>query len=106
LRSGLNSIQVQIDLHGLSQTEARELVEGFIVNMARFQECCVKIIHGRGINSNDKAVLKDSLQRWLSTRRLARHVVAYASAPAKDGGVGAIYVLLRRADGSRRVMGS
>jgi DNA-nicking Smr family endonuclease len=97
LRSGLYSIQGQIDLHGLSQIEARNLVEGFILNMARFRECCVKIIHGRGINSNDKAVLKDSLQRWLSTRRLARHVVAYASAPAKDGGVGAIYVLLRRA---------
>jgi DNA-nicking Smr family endonuclease len=106
LRSGLYSIQGQIDLHGLSQTEARQLVEGFILNMARFYECCVKIIHGRGINSNDKAVLKDSLQRWLSTRRLARHVVAYASAPAKDGGVGAIYVLLRRADGPRKVSGS
>jgi DNA-nicking Smr family endonuclease len=106
LRSGLYSIQGQIDLHGLSQTEARQLVEGFILNMTRFHECCVKIIHGRGINSNDKAVLKDSLQRWFSTRRLARHVVAYASAPAKDGGVGAIYVLLRRADGPRRVSGS
>src|SRR5262245_6530553 len=106
LRSGLYSIQGQIDLHGLSQIEARQLVEGFILNMARFHECCVKIIHGRGINSHDKAVLKDRLQRWLSTRRLARHVVAYASAPAKDGGVGAIYVLLRRAEGSRRVSGS
>jgi DNA-nicking Smr family endonuclease len=106
LRSGLYSIQGQIDLHGLSQTEARHLVEDFILNMACFRECCVKIIHGRGLNSNDKAVLKDSLQRWFSTRRLARYVVAYASAPAKDGGVGAIYVLLRRAGGSRRVSGS
>ena len=100
LRSGLYSIQGQIDLHGLSQTEARQLVDAFIANMSRFRECCVKIIHGRGLNSNDKAVLKDSLQRWFSTRRLARHVVAYASAPVKDGGVGALYVLLRRAGGS------
>jgi len=100
LRSGLYSIQGQIDLHGLSRPEARQVVDAFIVNMSRFRECCVKIIHGRGLNSDDNAVLKDSLQRWFSTRRLARHVVAYASAPVKDGGVGALYVLLRRAGGS------
>ena len=106
LRSGLYSIQGQIDLHGLSQAEARQLVDAFIVNMSRFRECCVKIIHGRGLNSNDKAVLKDSLQRWFSTRRLARHVVAYASAQAQDGGVGAIYVLLRPAGRPRKLSGS
>ncbi len=97
LRNGLYSIQGQLDLHGLSQEEARNTVEEFIVQMSRFRSCCVKIIHGRGINSpNDRAVLKESLQRWLSTRRMSRHVVAYASAPLKDGGVGAVYILLRR----------
>jgi DNA-nicking Smr family endonuclease len=98
LRNGSYSIQGQVDLHGLSREEAREAVEGFIERMSRFRSCCVKIIHGRGINSpNDRAILKEQLQRWLSTRRLARHVVAYASAPFSDGGVGAVYVLLRRA---------
>ncbi len=97
LRNGLYSIQGQLDLHGLTQEEARNTVEEFIVQMSRFRSCCVKIIHGRGINSpNDRAVLKESLQRWLSTRRMSRHVVAYASAPLNDGGVGAVYILLRR----------
>lgn len=97
LRNGLYSIQGQIDLHGLTQEEARRTVEDFVLQMSRFRSCCVKIIHGRGINSpNDRAVLKESLQRWLSMRRMSRHVVAYASAPLKDGGVGAVYVLLRR----------
>ncbi len=97
LRNGLYSIQGQIDLHGLSREEARAAVEDFVVRMSRFRSCCVKIIHGRGINSpSDRAVLKESLQRWLSTRRMSRHVVAYASAPLRDGGVGAVYVLLRR----------
>jgi len=96
LRDGLYSIQGQIDLHGLSSEEAKQVVEEFVVRMSRFRSCCVKIIHGRGINSpNDRAVLKENLQRWLSTRRMARHVVAYASAPLKDGGVGAVYVLLQ-----------
>jgi DNA-nicking Smr family endonuclease len=97
LRSGYYSIQGQIDLHGLSREEARKSVEEYIVRMSRFHCCCIKIIHGRGINSpTDRATLKESLQHLLSTRKMSRHVVAYASAQFKDGGVGAVYVLLSR----------
>ncbi len=97
LRNGLYSIQGQIDLHGLSRSEAQLAVEEYIIGMSRFRSCCIKIIHGRGINSpTDRATLKESLQRLLSTRRLSRYVVAYASAPFNDGGVGAVYVLLSR----------
>lgn len=96
LRSGMYSIQGHIDLHGLSRLEAQGAVEEFVFDMSRFRSCCVKIIHGRGLNSpNDKAILKDNLQRWLCMRRMSRLVVAYASAPVNDGGVGAVYVLLR-----------
>ncbi len=103
LRDGLFSIQAQLDLHGLGREEARRTVEEFVARMAALRPCCVKIIHGRGINSpNEQGVLKQLLQLWLSTRRMSRHVVAYASAPFKDGGVGAIYVLLRGPGRSRR----
>jgi DNA-nicking Smr family endonuclease len=97
LRNGLYSIQGQIDLHGMNRMEAQTAVEDYIVHMSRFRPCCIKIIHGRGINSPlDRATLKDSLQRLLATRRLSRYVVAYASAAPRDGGVGAVYVLLNR----------
>ena len=97
LRNGLYSIQGQIDLHGFSRGEAQKAVEEFIEQMSRFRSCCVKIIHGRGINSRtDNAVLKESLPRWLTSKRMSRSVVAYASAPMNDGGVGAVYVLLRQ----------
>ncbi len=97
LRNGLYSIQGQIDLHGLSRAEAQVAVEDYIIRMSRFRSCCVKIIHGRGINSPaDRVTLKESLQRFLSTRRMSRYVVAYSSAPPRDGGVGAVYVLLNR----------
>ncbi len=97
LREGLYSIQGQVDLHGFTRAEARRVVEDFLRGMSRFRSCCVKVIHGRGINSpTGRGILKDSLQRWLATRRMSRHVVAYASAPARDGGVGAVYVLLRQ----------
>lgn len=97
LRDGLYSIQGQIDLHGLDKAEAEAAVEAYIIEMSRYQSCCVKIIHGRGINSPAaKATLKESLQRLLSTRKMSRYVSAYASAPHCDGGVGAVYVLLSR----------
>ncbi len=97
LRNGLYSIQGQIDLHGFNRIEAQIAVEDYIEQMSRFQSCCIKIIHGRGINSpTDRATLKEDLQRLLKTRRMSRYVVAYASAPACDGGVGAVYVLLCR----------
>jgi DNA-nicking Smr family endonuclease len=97
LRNGLYSIQGQIDLHGLNRSEAQIAVEDYIVRMSRFRSCCIKIIHGRGINSpKDRATLKQALQRLLATRRMSRYVVAYASAPPNDGGVGAVYVLLSK----------
>jgi DNA-nicking Smr family endonuclease len=97
LRNGFYSIQGQLDLHGLSSEEAQKSVEEYITSMSRFHSCCVKIIHGRGINSpTDRAILKESLQQLLSTRKMSRHVVAFASAQFNDGGVGAVYVLLSR----------
>jgi DNA-nicking Smr family endonuclease len=97
LRSGTYSIQEQLDLHGLTQEEARIAIEEFVDRASRFRSCCVKIIHGRGMNSpGARAILKEKLPGWLSTRRMSRHVVAFASAPFADGGVGATYVLLRR----------
>ncbi len=100
LRNGVYSIQGALDLHGLGKSAARIAVEDFIIRMSCERSCCVKIVHGRGINSpSDKAVLKENLQRWLTTRRMAQHVVAYASAPYADGGVGAVYVLVRKSHG-------
>ncbi len=82
---------------GSAASRPERLAEAFIIRMSRERSCCVKIVHGRGINSpSDRAILKEHLQRWLATRRMSHHVVAYASAPYADGGVGAIYVLLRR----------
>jgi DNA-nicking Smr family endonuclease len=103
LRDGIYSIQGQIDLHGLNRTDAQIAVEDFIVRMSRYRGCCVKVIHGRGINSpEDPAPLKDCLQRLLATRRMSRYVVAYASAPHRDGGVGAVYVLLAHPSYSKK----
>jgi DNA-nicking Smr family endonuclease len=94
LRRGEFTVQADLDLHGLDAATSRQQVEHYLR--------CVRIVHGRGRNSpNGVPVLKPSLPRWLS-RGPARHIVlAYSSAAQKDGGAGALYVLLRKRDGRR-----
>jgi len=96
LRSGHFSIRAHLDLHGMNQQEARFALDEFILASVRSNAGCVRVIHGRGRHSHKhEPILKESIQRWLSSRRLSRHVMAYTSARRCDGGGGAIYVLLR-----------
>jgi DNA-nicking Smr family endonuclease len=97
LRTGHFAVQAHLDLHGLAVSEARESLEKFIRRSLHLGHGCVRIIHGRGHHSfNGHALLKEHLQKWLGTRRMARHIVAYTSARLCDGGGGALYVLLRK----------
>src|SRR3989442_4431538 len=97
LRSGRFSVQAHIDLHGLNLQEARFTLEEFLLESVRSGFTCVRVIHGRGRHSHEHhPVLKDNVQRWLCTRRMSRHVIAYTSARRCDGGGGAVYVLLRK----------
>ena len=96
LRSGRFSVQAHLDLHGLNLQEARFTLEEFLLESVRAGFTCVRVIHGRGRHSHKHhSVLKENVQRWLCTRRMSRHVVAYTSARRCDGGGGAVYVLLR-----------
>ena len=96
LRSGRFSVQAYLDLHGMNQQAARFALDEFIVNSARSGLRCVRVIHGRGRHSlRQQPILKELIQRWLCSRRMGRHVVAYTSARQFDGGGGALYVLLR-----------
>jgi DNA-nicking Smr family endonuclease len=96
LRSGRFSVQAWLDLHGMNQQEARFALDEFILASVRASLSCVRVIHGRGRHSHKKQpVLKDAVQRWLCSRRLSRHVIAYTSARSCDGGGGAVYILLR-----------
>lgn len=97
LREGRFSVQSHIDLHGLNAEEAREQLSRFLRRSLMRGYGCVRIVHGRGHNSPDgQPVLKELLQKWLNSRRISRHVIAYTSACSSDGGGGAVYVLLRR----------
>ena len=67
--------------------------------IAFMQECRqfgyrhVIIIHGKGYRSQGRPVIKPMVNRWL---RQDDEVLAFCSARPKDGGTGAVYVLLRK----------
>jgi DNA-nicking Smr family endonuclease len=97
LRTGHFSVQAHLDLHGATRAQARDLLENFIRHSLVEGFGCVRIVHGRGHHSEDgQAILKEHVQKWLSSRRLGRHIVAFTSARLRDGGGGALYVLLEK----------
>ncbi len=95
LRNGYYAIQGELDLHGMTQKEARDAMLAFITEQNRDRPmCCVRIIHGKGRKTATQApVLKPYVAGWLRQRR---EILAYSSAKPAHGGTGALYVLLRR----------
>src|SRR5262249_11348218 len=72
---------------------ARFALEEFLFESLRAGFSCVRVIHGRGRHSHKHhPILKENVQRWLCTRRMSRHVIAYSSARRCDGGGGAVSV--------------
>ncbi len=94
LREGKFSVQDCLDLHGLILPEAEEEVGSFLDVSVKKRLRCVKIIHGRGLRSPCGPVLKEAVIEWL-TRRHRKKIIAFVTARQCDGGLGAVYVLLR-----------
>ena len=93
LRRGLYPIDNELDLHGLTQSAARNQLADFIARSRDGGLRCVRIIHGKGYRSGARGpVLKTAVNLWL---RRHMDVMAFVSARAIDGGTGAVYVLLR-----------
>lgn len=78
-----------VDLHGADLEEARQAVLTLIHHATRQGDTVVKITHGKGEN----ALLKTCVNGWL---RQMPSVLAFVSAPTKDGGTGAVLVLLKK----------
>jgi len=92
-RKGHFPIADELDLHGLSRIEARELLVDFLKYTLIPSRHCVRIIHGKGHRSTgNQAVLKTYVNHWLKQHK---RVLAFHSCKPADGGTGAVYVLLR-----------
>ena len=93
LRQGKNTVEQVLDLHGLTVAEARKALQAFLRECESTGVRHAIIVHGKGFRSKDKPVIKPMVNRWL---RAVDQVLAFHSALPKDGGSGAVYVLLRK----------
>lgn len=94
LRQGIVRQTAILDLHGKTVDEARDAVNIFL-QYAKQRRCrCVRIIHGKGLrNKPNPPLLKNYVNGWLQQYP---YVLAFCSTLPKDGGNGALYVLLKQ----------
>ena len=96
LKRGLHRIEARLDLHGKTEAEAHHALAAFIHSSSEAGRRCVLIITGRGLGPTGPGVLKRAVPRWLEGVELRRKILAIAPAQPRDGGAGALYLLLRR----------
>ena len=95
LARGDYAAQEELDLHGLPARTAETLLREFLRDCRVHGLGCVRIVHGKGRNSEERLpVLKNLVDRVLRHRA---DVLAFHSPPAAQGGTGAVLVLLEKA---------
>lgn len=93
LRRGELPLEEELDLHGYTVNEAKIAIQDFLFECKRQHIRYIRIIHGKGYRSDQKIpVLKTHVAYWLPQ---ISDVLAFSSALPKDGGTGAIYVILK-----------
>ena len=93
LKKGLIPYEACLDLHGLRPDAARESLCHFIEQHIQQGHRCLLIIHGKGGRTGESPILKNHVNHWLQQ---LPQVLAFHSAIPRDGGNGALYVLLKR----------
>ena len=100
LRRGDYGIKDILDLHGYTIAQARIQLSNFLTRATHARYSAVLIIHGKGLHGDTPGgTLKRFTIDWLKQQAAVK---AFCAAQPKDGGTGAVYVLLR--SGKARIM--
>jgi len=86
LRRGDYSPELFLDLHGLTQLQAKQELGALIAACRREHVFCACVMHGHG-----KHILKQQTPLWLAQHP---HVMAFHQAPKAYGGDAALLVLI------------
>lgn len=94
LGTGKPPIDMETDLHGMNREQALGGLEKMmqIALTERYRVLC--IVHGRGLHSQGKPVLKEAVYEWLRAGPYAGHILAAIPKPYTGGG--SALILLRR----------
>lgn len=100
-RKGKRELDGKLDLHGMRQAEAHTALARFVASHHAKGSRVLLVVTGKGTprtkdESPREGVLQRAVPRWLAEPELAPLVLAFDHAQVKDGGSGALYVLLRR----------
>lgn len=94
LKDGQLMWKAAVDLHGCTVDQARLALLTLIHDAQEEGITLVKIVHGKGFGLTPQSgLLKTCVNGWLQQHRA---VMAFHSAPPKDGGNGAVLVLLKK----------
>jgi DNA-nicking Smr family endonuclease len=94
LRRGQMFPGASVDLHGMTREQALSELQDFIGECRSRRITTVHVVHGKGFQSSKgKPVLKPTVALWLQQMP---EVLAYTPCLPKDGGDGAMYVLLKK----------
>ncbi len=104
LRRGRLPVEARLDLHGYTQDQAHSALDHFLGEAQARDQRCVLVITGKGTTTESAmgaargvgGVLRAQVPRWLNEPANRARVLAFDYAQPKHGGLGAIYVLLRR----------
>lgn len=97
LQQGKMPLEARLDLHGLSQLQARQRLQQFIFNAIQKDLRTILVITGKG--KAGRGVLRENVPQWLSELPLSEQIIAFGPSRPQDGGAGALYVRLKRKRG-------
>ena len=100
LRRGGYAIEDSLDLHRKTVKEARSLLFNFINKCIARDLRCISVSPGKGEFSTTPARLKSYTAAWLEEHP---QVIAFCSAQRHQGGVGSVYVLIKKSPQSREI---
>ena len=98
LRRGEYAPQGNLDLHGKTVKEARAEVYAFLNRASASNWRNLIVAHGKGERSETPGRMKSYVAAWLEAHP---EVIAFCSAQRQHGGVGAVYVLVRKSPASK-----
>jgi len=98
---GSHAIAARLDLHGMTQQEARAALAVFLSRAQADGAKMVLVVTGKGSGQSappggERGVLRRQVPLWLALPEFRRFVVGFDEAHRSHGGQGALYVRLRR----------
>lgn len=93
LKQAKYTFDYHLDLHRMTVSEARTIIYELVSSAEVEDFRCLLITHGKGERNPQPARLKSYVNHWL---KQIEQVIAFHSALPRHGGVGSVYVLLKK----------